>query len=416
MKKALALVLLAALVLSGCGGKDSAGQPSATQNPQSAITVNYPQIKEKLTWDAINAFPIKSGDMTEEEMRDLCVDFFLFSKTALWIPDENWNYIITGSGHQDEMVMGQVYGGLPYITVGGGNIYRLMDYIDEQTGVVDMTEPMKDPTLFGNQCSYGSYWGWARVVNSAQFATTAYMLHKNGFLRVGPYTYDDSHNRYEEGVWGTAMIIEENGSEIMCRSYAAMKHADGMVMSGEAGHVVMCRTDPVVVYAPDGTIDPGESYVYILDQHGAWTEDTNESGDTYLHKNYVNRKFTFNELLQQGYIPFTFGEFRGTDPVEPTQCSFSHTGDTITLAQVNAGVVTSNYGVSDIYAVVKDNRGNQVLSCVTRSQKPTNTLNFFKKVSQSEWEPYTNGAYTLEVICQLGTGERLTVYTGKLVS
>ena len=87
-----------------------------------------------------------------------------------------------------------------------------------------------------------------------------------------------------------------------------------------------------------------------------------------------------------------------------------------TPAQVNAGIVTANYGVSDIYANVKDSEGNVVLSIVSRSHTPTKELNFFKKVTGSQWEPYTDGSYTLEVVCQLGTGERLTIYTGKLVS
>ena len=155
-----------------------------------------------------------------------------------------------------------------------------MDYIDEETGVVDMTEPMKEPTLFGNQCSYGSYWGWARVVNSADFAFTSAMVQRNGFLRVGPYTYDDSHNRFQPGVLETAQIIKDNGADVMLESYAQLLHADGLVTSGEAGHVMMCRTDATVVYKNDGTIDADASHIYILDQHAKWVEDTNEAGDT----------------------------------------------------------------------------------------------------------------------------------------
>lgn len=414
MKRIVAFMLsvLLAFGLCACGESEAAPTTEATK---PAFNMNYPQIKEKLTWDAINAFPIKTADMTVDEMRDLCVDFFYFSKTALWIPDQNWNYTIASSGNPDQMTMGTIYGGLPYITNGGGNIYRLMDYIDEETGVVDMTEPMKDPTLFGNQCSYGSYWGWARVVNSAQFTFTSGMTHTNGFLRLGPYTYDDSKLRFEAGIWDTHMIIKENGPEIMCQSYALMKRADGLVLGGEGGHVMMCRTDAVVVYADDGTVDPSQSYVHILDQHGAWTEYTNESGDTFQHKNYINRKFTFNELMAQGYIPFTFAEFQGNDPIEATECTFSHSGDTVAPMQINAGEVIANYALSDIYANVVDSEGNTVLSIVSRSQKPTRTLNFFKMVSADDWAPYTDGSYTVEVVCQLGTGERLTVYSGKLI-
>ena len=53
----------------------------------------------------------------------------------------------------------------------------------------DMTEAEKNPKLFGNQCSFGAYWGWGRVINSANYGGTNEMVLKNGFLRVGDYSY-----------------------------------------------------------------------------------------------------------------------------------------------------------------------------------------------------------------------------------
>ena len=408
MKKLISILLLTTILFGLCACGNDAAPPETTA---AAPQYNWPTINEKLTWDAINAFPIKTSDMTVEQMRDLCVDFFYFSKTALWIPNQNWQYTIASSGKGDEMIMGQIYGGLPYITNGGGNVYRLMDYIDEATGVVDMTEPMKNPTLFGNQCSYGSYWGWARVINSATFNSTPHLVHNNGFLRVGPYTYPDSLTQFTD----THAIIKENGPDVMFASYAQLQHGDGVVYFIEDGHVMMIKTDPVVVYTADGKIDGNESYLYIVDQHGAWTEDKNEAGDTFTHKNYINKKFTFNELMVQGYLPFTFAEFTGADPVEETQCTFSYTGDTITPMDVNAGTVTSNYGVSHIYAQVLDKDGNIVLSTVSMEHKPTYTLNFNRKIDIDQWNAYTDGNYTVQIVAQLGTGERPTVYTGKLV-
>lgn len=416
MKKASLYVLLLCLLLSlcACGGKKdvTAKHPTEPVDPY-----NYPEIRQKLTWEAINAFPVKRADMTEDEMRDLCVDFFRFSKTALWIPDENWEYIKTKNGNTDNMYKGTVYGGLPYIGVASGSVYRLMDYIDEETGVVDMTEPMKNPKLFGNQCSIGAYWGWGRVVNSAKYTWTSGMVQANGFLRVGPYTYDDRIQGFEDGIFTTADVINANGAEVMYQSYAEMKRGDGFVYFTDAGHTMMCATDPVVVRFPDGSIDGNQSYVTIIDQHGEWSEATNEAGDTYRHKNYVDRKFTFNQLITDTYIPFTFGEFQGTDPVEDTECDFSHTGETITLNQLITGKVTANYGISDIYAILKDGTGNEVIRGVKRAEMGGMTsLDFVKAVDLTVWKAYTNGKYTVEVVCQLSTGERPTIYTGTLIA
>ena len=384
--------------------------------PAPVDTFPYPTINQKLTWDAINAIPLKRSDMTTDEMRQLCIDFFLFAKTALWIPNSDWAYQKAASGSTDEMTKGRIYGGLPYIGSSGGNIYRLMDYINEQTGVVDMTEPMQNPKLFGNQCANGAGWGWARVINSANYGSTFTMIQNNGFLRVGPYTYNDSIARFQDGVYNTANVIQENGAEVMFQSYAAMKKADGLVNFISAGHVMMTCTDPVVVYNEDGTIHPSESYVYIHDQHSAWSELSNDAGDTFLHKNYINRKFTFAELLADSYLPFTFAEFSGTNPVEETQCDFNHSGETINAMQLNAGSVTSNYYLSDIYAIIRDADGNEQYRIVQRATKVGLTeLNFNRLVTSAQLEPYADGNHTVQIICQLGTGERLDLYTGQLV-
>ena len=423
MKKIGAFLLTAALLLSLCACSTPEADTKPTETTEATETVpeetkkpyNGPEIKDHLTWEKINTFPIKSADMTEDEMRDLCVDFFRFTKTALWTPSESVEFVKTNSGAIDNLYKGQIYGGLPYIPVASGSVYRLMDYLDEETGEVDIVAAMENPKLFGNQCSIAAYWGWSRVINSADYRWTYEMVEANGFLRVGPYTYPDNLMRFEDGFYTTAKVIQENGAEIMFQSYAAMKRADGLINYTTAGHTMMCSADPVVVYNNDGTINGSESYLYIIDQHVDWSEKTNDAGDTYQHKNYVDRKFTFMQLLDEAYIPFTYKEFLGTDPVEETQVTFNHSGDTITLTQLISGEVTANYGLSDIYAIVKDASGKEVARAVQRAASAgIMTLNFGRTFNSADWESYTDGNHTVEVICQLGTGERPVIYTGTL--
>lgn len=415
MKRYISLILALTAVcglLAGCGS----GEPAPTEATEStAPAYNYPTINDRLTWEKINSFPLKREDMTEDEMRKLCVDFFKFSKTALWIPDENFTYTKTKKGNTDEMLMGKIYGGLPYVGVASGNIYRLMDYIDEETGVVDMTEPSQDPTLFGNQCSIGAYWGWCRVINSANYSWTFDMVQSKGFLRVGPYTYDDSIARFIEGVSDTSMIIQENGEQVMYESYAAMKPADGLVSYVSAGHTMMCTGEPVVVYSEDGTIDPVNSYVTITDQYSNWVEGTNEAGDTFTYKNNVDYQYPFYKLLEDSYIPFTFAEFLGTDPVEKTECTYSHTGSSITVSQLRSGEIRANYGISDVYAIIRDGAGNEVFRCAKRSGAAgILSTNLFKTMPEDRFEEFADGKHTVEVVCQLGTGERPSLYKGTL--
>lgn len=429
MKRILALILclLSLLSMAACAAAPAETTPSTEAAGESTGATEaiddypYPQIKEKLSWDGINAFPIKRSDMTVMEMRKLCVDFFRYTKTALWIPNANFKYMrSTVSEKTDELVKGTIYGGLPYIGSANGNIYRLLDYMDPETGVVDIRRATKNQKVFGNQCANGAYWGWGRVINSADYGGTPTMVQANGFLRIGPYTYDDSKlaNTVEDG---TINVCKSNGEQIMYQSYAQLQPADGLVYYTTAGHVIMCSSVPHVEYvAGTDKIDGEKSYITIIDQSTKFLERTNASGDKFLHTSYVDHKFTFKKLFEDYYLPFTFAEFLGTDPVEDTEVAFSFTGDTITVKELFSSVATANYGISDIYAVVKDSTGKEVYRHVDRAKAANEReIKLIRNGDTTDkWGTLDvkNGEFTVEVMLQLSTGERPVVYSGKLVA
>ena len=377
-----------------------------------ADTYNYPEIKDKLSWEQINAFPIAPGsDMTTDQLRQLCADFFRFSKSALWTPDSSWNYIRNAHGSKDEMKRGQIYGGLPYIGLASCSIYRLMDWYDEETGVVNMAEATKNPKYFGNQCSIASHWGWARVINSAKHTWTQNMVVANGFLRVGPYTYDDSITDLSNGV-NTVDICNANGEQTMFESYAQMKLADGFVNYSTAGHVIMCTGEPVVV-RKNGVIDGEESYLHITDQGQAWAVYQGKKGDEYFMKSNVDKKMSFNSLFKGCYIPFTFKEFLGTDPCEATVCTFDYEGESIDIETLRTTKINSNYAISDLYAIFRDEAGKEVAEKVVRAtQGSVKTMDLSSAVFAASLKKYLDGKHTVEIVCQLGTGERPTLYKG----
>ena len=135
MKMIFSILLAVAglLSLAACDRGGAAAPVDTTPDTTPLVNfkaddASYPTINQKLTWDAINAIPIKNEDMTVEEMRQLCVDFMNFSKTAMYIPNDYLGFEKNNKGTADEMVRGQIYAGLPYIGGGGcGNVYRLMD-------------------------------------------------------------------------------------------------------------------------------------------------------------------------------------------------------------------------------------------------------------------------------------------------
>ena len=424
MKKiiALALALVTLLSLAACGGNGGENTETPVDTtPLYVVPVDnfpYTKINQKLTWDAINAFPIKNENMTIEEMRQLCVDFMNFSKTALYIPNDNIEYSRNPSGTMDEMLKGQVYGGLPYIGQGGcGNVYRLMDYLDVETGVLDMTYIKLRPNLFGNHCSSCTYWGWGRVISSVSQAFTFDTTHKNGYLRVGPYTYDD--DLAFSATYTSDMVVQENGQQTMYKSYAEMHLADGLVnYHSGGGHVIMATSEPVVVYLDNGEIDAANSYITISDQGQTWQEKTNEAGDVFQIKSGVDKKRTFLSLYQEAYLPFTFAEFTGEKEVEKTEVSIDISGETVEQDKLLKATVTCNFGISDIYLSLYDANGREVYRLITRATNAGDKkLQFAKNATNSyTWGDFEtlSGEYTAKVTAQLSTGERPELYSGKV--
>lgn len=414
MKRYFYMILALSLLLAGCGAPAPEVTTPTTEETKPIDTFPYPEIKEKLTWDAINAQPTKRADMTIQEMREACVSFMRFSKTAMWTPNDNMHYTRNAKGAEDDMYKGVVYAGLPYVGLGTGNVYRMMDYLNEATGVMDMEMPMQDPKLFGNQCSCTTFWGWGRVINSMGDAYTANMTELSGYLRVGPYTYPGSTIRFSEQ-YTTEMVCKENGLETMCESYAQLHLADGLVYYTTAGHAIMVSSEPHVEYT-GGKINAAKSYITILEQSQRWEEYTNASGDTAQIKNSVDKKMTFLDLFNDAYIPFTYAEFLGTKGIDETQCSINLSGDTVDATKLFYAKVTANFGISDVYVSLKNDSGKEVYRLAVRAGSPNcRSLTITPTGTNAyHWGDFSklSGSYQATVTVQLSTGERPTVYQG----
>lgn len=417
MKKLLAFVFCLAMLFCLAACQNNTGN-TKLEETKPVDTYPYPTINDKLTREKLEAIPVKREGMTIQEMREACVAFMRFSKTALWTPNAPLEYELNTGGAVDYINKGQIYAGLPYIGRGGcGNVYRMLDLINEETGVLDMEQPTEYPALFGNHCSSCAYWAWGRVINSVEHAFTANINHRNGYLRVGPYTYDDLQTNFSE-TYTSDMIVQQNGMETMFESYAQLHLADGLVNYHKGGgHVIMVSSEPHIEYS-NGKIDPVASYVTILEQGQMWGEYTNEAGDTAQIKPSVDKKMTFLELFNNAYMPFTFAEFLGTKPVEETVCSIELSGETVSATQLFSARVTSNFAISDVYISLKNKDGEEVYRQVTRA---TNAglmeLVVNKNATDTfQWGDYDSlsGEYVVEVTVQLATGERPVLYTGKV--
>ena len=456
MKKTLLVLLallLVATVMVACGKEkvnpnDPTSDVSAFKAKGEWTTINDP-----LSWEGINSFMATDEiaklyetdkDAAIAKAREVAVAFFRYSKTALWMANEDFSYWHMKDAHDNgepanlNQLGGVVCGGVPYIYVSSGSIYRLMDYMDPATNVVNMADFAKNPHLYGNQCSIGSYWGWARVINSAKYDWTQNMVEANGFLRVGDYEYDPLQTTAFSDGYRTTKVLEDTGVvysadgkkadpaslDRINECYALLKAGDGIVYYTSAGHVVMISQDAVVVRDPvTGKIDPEKSYVLVIDQTPGEIEGTNEAGDGYIYQKNVDAKWTFQYLANGKYVPFTYKEFTGEDPIEKTECTLSHEGETITVEQMLKLKMTSNYGISDLYVSVYNADGVEVFKAVTRATQAGKTElkfttaanNYFKWGDETTLDP-ANYEYTVKVYAQLGTGARPVLWEGKLAA
>lgn len=404
MKKVILLFLAAALLLSGC----------SIFNFMSKRKVPTP-----LTQADIDAIPIATADMSEEELRQICLDFFRLQLTFQWTPKESFAYTITTYDKDRKFEAGTIYAGLPYQgSFGSGSLYLAMEYYDQKTGVLDNTG-ISGPELsqlLGNHCTTSPYWAWTRVVNSTKKYSNAYMTKYYGFLPVGDYQYETP--QWTEQVQNTKEACKQNGEQVMFEAFAQLEPADGILMflglSGNS-HCRMVSASPVVVRDSDGAINGEESYILYMDQGSSLKDYTAADGSTVQLQGKVDQKATFAQLFDKGYVPFTFAEFVGTDPVEPSQVTLQLPSQ-VTTDDLLLGTISSNYPISYLEVTLTDAQDNQTYRVFTPADAiDIKEMLLGKSLSLSDITPLLEqGDQTVTVQVRISTGELITAYQGTL--
>jgi len=415
MKKIFSYFILLCLILSliSCGVQPN---EQVTDTPKTEPDV-FPTVAEPLSWERINAIPIANNSMSESELRKIVTDFYRLSLSFSWTPNADIDYTITSKNRPVYLQKGNVYGGHPYVTGAPGNIYKVMSYYDSETGILDIKRlgcGVAFENVMGSQCSFSSTWAWARVCeNVKNFRTTAHMTQANGCLTVGEYTYSTSLRQFSaSGSNSTKGIIEANGTQTMLRSLIQVKPGDGLVTS-TGSHVRMVSSVPNIVYLPGGGINGEDSTLTYLDQPTNWKNRTQSNGDPIKIQGGIDVVISLNDLLDNGYIPFTLPEFYGQDPVEKASVTCSVSGSAKTLQELRNGRVISNYPISNFIVTVKDPDGNILISydpgVYTRNTTYSLSLSSVILLNISS---LINGQNILTVDCRVSTGEIVTIFSG----
>jgi len=429
MKRFLALFLLIATILTMTACQTTPVISSTTQTAENTTagtaetneetkpaTKYYPNIKTKLTWDQINAIPVASSEMTVAQLRQICMDYFRLQLSFQWTPDEEINYTIANSGKKVSLPTGKVYAGLLYVTDATANLYSLMSYYDSETGILRVSDvgSRNIAQVIGNQCSFGSFWGWARAINSSTHTYTNTINYSHGCLPVGPYTYDTSIKTWGAPNVTTKEVCQSNGQQIIFQSYAAAKPADGLVTYNTAGHVRMI-SNVHVEYKTNGEIDGDKSYLNYLDQDSGFTSKVLPDGSKADVQGGLDSKVTFAKLFSSSYLPFTFAEFLETDPVEPAEATLSCTDFNGDYQTLYAASVSCNYAISDIVVTVYDAEGKEVYQRVAHNTEP-NTKNYTmsKVLTLSVKNLAAKAGNTIKLECRAGNSTLIPLYQGVL--
>lgn len=238
---------------------------------------------------------------------------------------------------------------------------------------------------------------------------TVSMTQAQGCLKLGPYEYDTS-------IWeftSTRSVCTDNGRQTMYASYALWQPADGMVYYHRTGHVQMVSTKPDVVYNEDGSIDGEKSTVCYMDQtstKGVTPLQTEKNGEL-LQQGNVDKRVTFVELYDKGYIPFTFAEFTREGEFEKSEVKvvdYTLPETDLVLSELSAGTIKSNYLVSDVRLVFKNKRGKEIgtVWCpIDRAKSYSYKLEHAFE-DEAIAEMVKKKAATVDIVVRIGTGEK----------
>lgn len=415
MKKILSLLLCFSFLvtLCACGGNTQT-PTETTQATQPSVPKVKTDVAQPLTWEQINAIPIATDDMTEEQLRQICLDTFRLQLTFGWTPNVTIDY---NSGMSDKtFYAGKVYGGPPYQSGRFGNIYKWMYFYDEENGMLDLSGGQDTLAKICNQCTGGAITGWGRVVNTMNFPDTGRMTRVTGCIPVGTYAYDENVVNYS--VRDTYQICNDNGAVTMWESYAALKPADGIVNFRPSGGHVRMVSSVNVVRNSKGEIDGLNSTLTYLDQWAIYHDDIQSNGIPYEVEGGVDVVMTFMDVLNNGYLPFTFAELIKQDPVEKAEASLSVSGDSVKAGDLSRATIKSNYIISDITVSVTDASGKEVYhndEILFATLMPYSGI-MTAAAPKAELDKYADGNHTVTVSTRVSTGEKIVAYTGTLVS
>ncbi len=418
MKKCVCILILISILLCGCGTGHSADATAATTESVPAPTQSAEEVLAQ------------RRDIVEGEMRRMM--------SVLWRSDSNIVYTERPgfqsmdyeiAHHPDRIstiVKGRIYSGLPYAHgSGSGDSFLSYSAGPDEDGIYTISglgaaslsgNGSSDNARISNNCADAVFWAWARVSNSITFMGTSSMTESNGCIPVGSYDCSNAGFTYKR----TKDITAANGSDVMYASYSKLQKADAVVQFNKEGHAMLISQ--VIVQMDGDAIHPTQSYVLVLDQissqlKGEKSYYDESIGQTVYRCGGVDRKITFQELFDYGYLPVTCEELIDPSPLEEVTVRDSE--KTAEFSNITKGSFTANYRISSVTITIYDKSGNvvQKATCFGKEEEMYRfQLSRFSELAEQkvlqgslDLKNLAAGSYRCTHVCHVSTGEDIVV-------
>lgn len=385
MKKLTWILAVCMLITCFAGCAPDAGQPSESAIPTEPSETAAPTEPEKLF--------ITSDEV---DLRQMVVDYMYAMANIQWTAGVTIDY----SSYSSSLVYesGKTYLGMVYNNNRNGfeAFLDLMDENNQHTGTITGWS-----SAVGNSCATCIEHAWQLVSPGVEYEYSIDMMpyyENTGVIAVGDIDWScyDGKN--------TNSIIRGNERSVVLEAYAMAMPGDSMVRyQNTGGHALMVTKEPTVVRNADGSINLVNSYMYLTDQNNRL-----HNRREYPSSWEVDRKVSFANALQDGYLPVTVPELRdGKAPVPTFEVSNPPTAEDL-AAGIVRGSVRSNYCLNTVRIEVRS--GDTVVASAKAHPYERN-FGFKNLGNQLGIANLPTGEYTLVITAEVGLATQTLIET-----
>lgn len=356
-------------------------------------------------------------------LRQVAVNQFYKQCLLPWIPSQTLETYNGGTeyGRTQWYLPGYLYYGPPYSRPARSTWQRFVNSVDANGNLTADYNYTNEDCQGGLDCIY-TVWDGIALVTPAHANSWTYILreHNNPVQMLGVL-------QEKTKIWGSrtpAATLDQFTNQEIFEAYAQMGLGD-MTLNG---HAQMVTVAPTVVRREDGAIDPDRSSLkvtetaatimyYYMTPEGKIVESTTKELDAYAASNpthkylygtsmRIDRRFTFTQLRDNGYIPATLAAYTdGNVPTAKLNVVTHMTADSIVKDGFYAAV-QSNWRMVQNKFTVTDKATGKVLFTQSQFPKVHYEFDWVNRVTSKELDAAIKslkaGTYTVTLDVQSG--------------